>query len=217
MTERGRLVGWTLLVTVLATINYAARAAGGKPDKDVLYQYSAAAGGFLQYALLLGIVLALARGPGLRERLALRRPKSWPRALGLALGALVVVYVAAYALDQVLHAAREQGLTPDHWEPDHAGAYAANFVVIAGLAPTVEELTFRGLGFHLLRRYGDWIAIVLVGLTFGLVHGLIEGLPILAVFGACLAFVRSRTGSVYPGVLVHATFNSIALVAAVTT
>jgi uncharacterized protein len=216
LTERGRLIGWTTLVGVLTAINYAGRAAAGKPDRDVLYQYSAAAGGLIQYALLLGIVLFLARGSGMGKRLGLQRPRSWPRALGLALLALIVIYGAGFALDQVLHAGREQGLTPDRWEPRHAGAYAANFVVIAGLAPIVEELTFRGLGFYVLRRYGEWIAIGLVGLSFGLIHGLVEGLPILVVFGAGLAFVRSRTGSVYPGMLVHCVFNSIALVAAVT-
>lgn len=217
MTERGRLIGWTVLVAVLATLNYAERAASGKPDRNVLYHYSAAAGELVFYALLLGIVLALARGPGLRERLALRRPDSWARAFWLALGAFVAVYIVVAVVSAFLNPGEEQGLTPKHWEPSHAGAYAASFVVIAGVAPIVEELTFRGLGFHLLRRYGEWAAIVLVGVAFGLIHGLVEGLPILAVFGGALAFVRSRTDSVYPGMLVHAVFNAIALVAAVST
>ena len=34
------------------------------------------------------------------------------------------------------------------------------------------------------------------------------------MFGAGLAFLRSRTGSVYPGMVVHGAFNSIALVLA---
>ncbi len=217
MTERGRLIGWTALVGVLIAVAYASRAAGGKPDKEILYHYGTAAGGLVEYAVMLAIVLALARGPGIRDRLALRRPASWPRALGLAVGALVTIFIAAYVLSIFLNAGRDQGLTPDHWEPDRAPAYAANFLVIAGLAPIVEELTFRGLGFHALRRFGEWSAILLVGISFGLVHGLVDGLPILAVFGSVLAYLRWRTASVYPGMLVHAVFNAIALVAAVTT
>jgi membrane protease YdiL (CAAX protease family) len=216
VTDRGRLIGWALLVGVLATIGYATRAAEGRPPKNLLYHYGTAFGGLVQYGIILGIVLALARGPGMGERLALRRPYSWPRALGLGVATLIAVYVFAAVLDTFLNPGREQGLTPDHWDPSRAGAYAANFVVVAVVAPIVEELMFRGLGFSLLRRYGEWAAILLVGLAFGLYHGLFEALPILAFFGACLAFVRSRTGSVYPGMLVHATFNSIALVVAVT-
>lgn len=216
MTERGRLIGWSALVAVLVALAYASRAAAGKPDKDVLYQYGTAAGGLFQYGLMLGVVLALARGPGLRERLALRRPASWPQAIGLAFGALVTIYVAAYVLGLFLNAGRDQGLTPDHWDSDKAAPYALNFLVIAGVAPVVEELTFRGLGFHVLRPFGEAAAVVLVGLAFGLVHGLVDGLPILVVFGISLAYLRSRVASVYPGMLVHAAFNAVALVAAVT-
>ena len=82
--------------------------------------------------------------------------------------------------------------------------------------PFVEELTYRGLGYSLLERFGRWPAIVSVGLLFGLAHGLVESLPVLAVFGAVLAWIRSRTGSVYPGMLLHSLFNLVALVAAVT-
>ena len=217
MSERGRLIGWTVLVGVLVTAAYGSRAAAGKPDREILYQYGTAASGVIEYAIMVSVVLGLAFGPGMRDRLALRRPESWPRAIGLALGAIVAIYVAAYAIGLFLDAGRDQGLTPDHWEPGKAAPYAANFVVIAGIAPIVEELTFRGLGFHVLRRFGESTAIVAVGVAFGLVHGLVEGLPILVFFGACLAFVRSRTRSVYPGMLIHATFNSIALVLAVTT
>ena len=38
----------------------------------------------------------------------------------------------------------------------------------------------------------------------------------LALFGGVLAWMRSRTESVYPGMLLHALFNLVALVAAVT-
>jgi sodium transport system permease protein len=54
------------------------------------------------------------------------------------------------------------------------------------------------------------------GLLFGLSHGLVQALPVLSAFGFGLAWLRSRTGSVYPGMLVHATFNALALALAVT-
>ena len=83
--------------------------------------------------------------------------------------------------------------------------------MIVVVAPIVEELTFRGLGYSLLVRYGKWAAIVLTGLAFGLAHGLVEALPFLAAFGMGLAYLRSRVRSVYPGMIVHGLFNAVAL------
>jgi membrane protease YdiL (CAAX protease family) len=208
-----RLLWWSLLVAALAILEYAGRFAGGPPNRNVLYEYSTAIGTALVYGVLLLIVLAIA---GWRtDLLATRKPKSWPQALGLALLLLVIVYAVVAILDPFLHGGREQGLTPTGWEPQHAGAYIANAIVVAGIAPVVEELTYRGLGYSLLVRYGRWFAIVTVGLCFALDHGLIQAFPELAFFGMALAWLRMKTTSVYPGMILHATFNGIALVAAV--
>jgi membrane protease YdiL (CAAX protease family) len=213
----GRLLAWLGFVGALVALAYGSRAASGKPPKNALYQYSFAAGGLVQYGVMLGIVLLIAMGPESRALLALRPPLSWPRALGWCAGIIVGIYIITGIVSPFLHPGREQGLTPSGWQASHAGAFAANFVVIALVAPFVEELTFRGLGFSLLERYGRTVAIAVIGILFGLVHGLVEALPILVAFGAGLAWLRSRTGSVYPGMLVHATFNAIALAVAVTT
>jgi len=210
---RRRLVAWLILVAVLIALQYASRADSGTPDRNVLYRYSTAVSSAVLYGILLYIVLRIAGFR--RDLLALRRPRSWPRAVGLMVVLLVVVFAAISIIDPYLHGAREQGLTPTGWEPRHAGAYAANFLVIAGLAPIVEELTFRGVGFSLLRRFGVWFAILAVGILFALAHGLVQAFPELAIFGCSLAWLRWKTDSVYPGMLLHATFNAISLVAAV--
>lgn len=210
----GRLAAWILLVLAIAGANYAGREQSGQPAKDTLYQYSTAFGSLVAYVVILAIVLAIVGGR--RDLLALRRPRSWRTAFKLIPAFVIGVFVIVAALEPLLHAGREQGLTPPSWEPSHAGAYAANFVVIAGVAPIVEELMFRGAGFALLERFGKWPAIVLVGVAFAVSHGLVQGLPDLIVFGSALAWLRWKTGSVYPGMLVHGTFNAIQLIAAVT-
>jgi membrane protease YdiL (CAAX protease family) len=58
---------------------------------------------------------------------------------------------------------------------------------------------------------------VVVGIMFGLWHGLVEALPVLIIFGLGLAYLRSRTNSIYPGMILHATFNGAALILAVAT
>jgi membrane protease YdiL (CAAX protease family) len=106
-------------------------------------------------------------------------------------------------------------LTPTHWEPAHARAFAANIVLFAIVAPVVEELTFRGVGQSLLAFLGRWPSMIVVGFAFGAAHGLVEALLVLVPFGIALAWLRDRTKSVLPGMVVHGLFNGIALAAAV--
>ena len=218
MSERlgtGRLVAWASIVGTLAALGYAGRFAGGKLPKEPLYRWDQFVGGVIQFGLLLGAMLFVTIGVSKREAFALRPPTSWRRAAKIAVGVVIAITVVSAALDPLLHPDKEQGLAPHGWEPRHAAAFAANFVVVALVAPVVEELTFRGLGFTLLERFGRWTAIVLVGLAFGLAHGLVDALPPLVVFGMCLAYLRSRTGSVYPGMILHASYNSLVLLFAV--
>ncbi|HZO97419.1 MAG TPA: type II CAAX endopeptidase family protein [Gaiellaceae bacterium] len=208
-----RLVAWVLLVAAIAGVAYASRFAAGPPDRNILYRWSTTANELVVFGIIAAVTLAIARGE--RGLLALRRPRSWKRALGLGLLLLLVVYGAVAAVDPLLHGGREQGLTPTSWQPDHAPAFAANFFVIGAVAPFVEELLFRGLGYSLLERFGRVPAILVVGCSFAVYHGLVQALPELAIFGCALAWLRARTGSVLPGMLLHATFNSISLGAAV--
>jgi membrane protease YdiL (CAAX protease family) len=213
---RGRLVAWASIVGVLAALSYAGRYAGGEQPKEPLYRWDQFVGGLVQFLLLLGLMLLVALGLPKREVFALRRPRSWGRAAKVGAAVVVTILVVSAALDPVLHPGKEQDLAPHGWEPRHAAAFGANFVVVALVAPIVEELTFRGLGFTLLdSRFGRWPAIVLVGVVFGLAHGLVDALPPLIVFGACLAYLRSRTASVYPGMILHASYNSLVLLFAV--
>jgi uncharacterized protein len=213
---RRKLVGWFTLVGVISAISYAGRFAGGKPPKNALYEYSTAVSELVLFAIILAVVFWIARGLPKREAFALRRPASWGQAIALAFGVLVAIAIANAALDPLLHGGREQGLTPSGWQSSHAAAFAVNLFAFAIIGPIAEELTFRGLGFFLLEPYGQTVAIIVIGIMFGLWHGLVEALPVLIVFGTGLAFLRSRTRSIYPGMILHATFNGAALLLAVT-
>lgn len=212
-----KLLAWWVLVGGLAVLGFAARAADdGEPAaRDVLYQYDAAVYGGLFYLLILGIVLVIASGIDPREAFALRRPTSWGLAAGLAVGLLVSLLVVSAVLEPILGAGEEQGLDPSGWRSDRAAALALNAVVTAVLGPLVEELLFRGIGFYLLVQFGHWAAIVVTGIAFALTHGIAVGLPIFFIIGVGLGYIRSRTESIYPALLLHAGFNGTALVAGV--
>jgi membrane protease YdiL (CAAX protease family) len=216
---RIRLTCWVALVATIATLNYASRFSGSSSSssgRDEVYSWSTFANGMIVYAFWLGLVLAISAERW--DLLALRRPASWGRAAGLAASAVVSIYVLEALVSLIplpQSPSHEQALTPTHWEPAHAGAFAANLVLFAVAAPVVEELTFRGVGQSLLAFLGRWPSMLLVGLAFGLAHGLVEALLVLVPFGIALAWLRDRTKSVVPGMVVHGLFNAIALAAAV--
>jgi membrane protease YdiL (CAAX protease family) len=212
--EKRRLALWFLLVGVLAVVAYAGRFAAGKPDPQILYQWTTAVGTVIQDGIVLGFVLLIAKPR--YDLLALRRPSSITQALKAVGIALVAIYVFEEVYAGITHPGNEQGLTPSHWEPAHAPAYIANAIVICTFVPFVEELTYRGLGFSLVEHLGRWPAILIVGVMFGLAHGLIVTLPVIVAFGCVLAWIRDRTDSAVPGMFLHGTFNLIALVVAVT-
>lgn len=214
----GRIAGWLVFVLTLTALGYLARLADPETPEDIAYRYSAAIAGVVQYTIMLGILLIIAlKRPSLplRDAFALRRPASWPRALGLAVLSLVAIFVVGGALSLFLDAGEEQGLVPDDWDSSRAGAFVAFFLVVTFLGPVVEELTFRGIGFTLFAPYGTWVAIVVTGFLFGAVHGLLVALPVLTVFGIVVGWLRARTDSVYPCMLVHMVFNGASLLVAV--
>jgi membrane protease YdiL (CAAX protease family) len=212
-----RLALWAVFIAAIGILNLTAREEGGRPDSDLLYRYDTAISGLILYGIVLGVVLLIARGLDRREVFALRRPPSLTHAAGYILGGFVAIFVINAVLSQFLQAGKEQGLVPDRWQPDHAGAFAANFAVVTIVAPVVEELTFRGFGVTALSGVVGPSAVILwVGIAFGAWHGLIVAFPALATLGAIFAFVRLKTHSVYPTMVMHAIFNAAALIAAVT-
>ena len=217
----GRLAAWLVFVLALTLLNYLGRYASDDTPEDVAYQWVSSVAIVVQFGLMLGILLLITIGLPKRELFALKRPASWKRALGLAVICLVLIYVFSLAYTGVLSllgdfdATEEQGLVPDEWDSSRAAPFIAFFLAVTLLAPFVEELTYRGLGFSLFSPYGVVLAIVATGVLFGLAHGLLIGLPVLTFFGIVVAWLRAKTGSVYPGILLHAAFNGIALLVSV--
>ena len=212
MQMKWRLVGWCALVVFMSVLQYAAQLSSGPPQKDVAYRWSSSVSGAIQYALMFGIVMVLTRGLDRRRFLALRAPTAtWWRIIGIGAAVLFAVIVVSAIVAQFANAEDEQGLIPKHWDPSRLAPFIGFCIVVVVIAPIVEELLFRGVGYGLLEQFGQYPAIVLVGIAFGLVHGLVAGFAVIAVFGAGLAYLRAKTDSIYPGMLLHATFNAAGL------
>jgi uncharacterized protein len=212
---RRKLAAWWTLVGALIVIAFlSSETSEDVEDRaDLVYDYSFGIAGIVVYSLILGIVLLIARGLDWRETFALRRPTSWKTAGGLTLALFFAVFVVAIVLEAIFHAGEEQGLDPAGWQSDRALAFLLSVLAIGVVGPISEELTFRGLGYYLLgTQLGAWAAVGVTAIAFALAHGIIVGIPVFFVIGVGLAFLRLKTNSIVPAILVHMAFNSVQLV-----
>ena len=149
-------VVWLAVSSVLALLAFAGASQGSESgDGDILYDADLAIGGVVFYGLMIVVsfLIALRVSTSLRDALGFRRFRL--RWVWIALGVVVLTTIVAVAVEPFLHGGEDQGLAADRWEPEHAGVFAVNVVVLVLLGPFAEELFFRGLGVrvaHALRR-----------------------------------------------------------------
>ncbi len=148
-----------------------------------------------------------------RETLAWHAPRLsvWPSAilLGLTAGAMVSPLLKLFPLPELWVKAFSEPFLKMVAEP---GGPLLAFTLVALLPAFCEEIAFRGLiqaGF--LKRFTPGVAIILTSLCFGLAHlSIYRFLPTMAL-GLILGWVAWRTKSIFPGMVIHALNNSLAL------
>jgi membrane protease YdiL (CAAX protease family) len=212
-----RLAGWFLFVLAFSALAYASQLAEGPPADDVAYRWSTSIAGLIQYGIVFGLVMLLTRGLERRQFLGLRRPTSWWRAAGISVLVVIAVIVVGVAVSPFGNPEEEQGLIPPEWDSNRIAQFAAYAVIVTVVGPVVEELMFRGVGYGLLEPFGRTQAILVVGLSFALIHGLIAGFLVIATFGIGITYLRSRTKSIYPCIVLHGCYNGLGLALGVAT
>ena len=201
------IVVW-LVVSAALVLGAFSAAQGSDSGDDVLYDPELAIAGFLFYGVIAVISLLIALAYR-RSMDALGFRKFRMRWVWISLAVVAATTIAAVATEPFLHGAEEQGLGADRWQPEHAGAFAANVVVLVLIGPFTEELFFRGLGVRVFMGFGGVAAILVTGVVFGLVHGILGALPPLVLFGIGLAWVRLRSASLWPSVIGHVVYNGL--------
>lgn len=175
---------------------------------------------------LAGGAIGMASATSLSAAYLLRRNASW-RELGfgveslsldlrLAVGALAIILGPLLALAGLL----DRFVPYEHPIIDflaaHRGLPALLLVAVAAVvvAPIAEEFFFRRvLQGWLEKIVGGPPAIAMSAVLFGLAHmgqGL-AWLP-LVLFGAVAGYLARQTGSIVPGIILHALFNAASLV-----
>jgi membrane protease YdiL (CAAX protease family) len=168
-----------------------------------------------QLGLVLGLVLvplfiarsngATSLGSALR-RLGLRRFE--PSAL-LWMVVALVAYLVLLGLYSLLVVEPEQEDIAESFGP-----VPVQVLLIAIAAPFSEELCFRGMLFGGIRERLPMVpAALIAGVVFGLLHAFtgISAVPPLAILGFIFCLLYEKTGSIVPGMLLHALNNSVAL------
>jgi uncharacterized protein len=78
---------------------------------------------------------------------------------------------------------------------------------IAVFSPFGEELLYRGIVTNALLRYGPFVGVVGSTVIFALMHGINNIFPAAVVAGLATAEIFRRSGSIWPGFVVHVVFN----------
>jgi hypothetical protein len=136
-------------------------------------------------------------------------PVPWAAILGL-LTLLSILHYAVFSLldfERVVDPADFLLLT-------EVGLLEFGFIFLSGCvaAPVFEEFVYRGVLFLGLRgRMGTVGALVFSTVVFAIAHSQYdwEGILSVGVFGACCGVLAWRTGSILPGIILHAIYNTL--------
>lgn len=94
--------------------------------------------------------------------------------------------------------------------PQTAGAVLLLLLGFVAAAPLGEELMFRGYMQVAYERLRPAVAIILIALLFSVFHLSLLGLPPRIPVSLALGYVAWRSGSLWPGVALHAANNLLA-------
>lgn len=89
------------------------------------------------------------------------------------------------------------------------------FIVTVICAPIFEELFFRKFIIDRVVKYGEWVAVAVSGIMFGLFHGNLSQFPYALTIGVFFGIIYVRTGRIGYSILLHAVMNFFGSVASV--
>jgi membrane protease YdiL (CAAX protease family) len=141
--------------------------------------------------------------------------------VGMGVVLAVVATQALYPLSQLLPKGHRTQDIVDTFKASSGLATALFVIGVLVLAPTVEELLFRGVLLRaLLRRVPPGPAIVISGLVFALVHPLLDptlgtlvAVPALFALGLLSGYQAARTGRLSRSIALHVGFNALTVIA----
>ena len=163
---------------------------------------------FFASGLAAGALAVAPLGHWALPALGFRRAGWRPIVLGTVVALVISVAVTQLGIEPVgIKQAMEVAREP--------AAFMASLAVMAGLAPLVEELIFRGLLYGWLAgRWGGTVAWIVSSLAFAAAHVELAHVLLVLPLGLWFGWLRRRTGSLWPSLVAHMMNNGLAVAAA---
>jgi uncharacterized protein len=137
------------------------------------------------------------------------------RAVGWRLVLLGTLATAAVSIAVSQIGLEPQGVKQAMKIAQDPAALVVGLALLAGLAPLVEELVFRGLLYGWLAgRWGPGIAVIGSSLAFAAAHVELAHVILVLPLGLVFGWLRWRSGSLWPSLVAHMANNGLAVVAA---
>jgi membrane protease YdiL (CAAX protease family) len=197
--------GWSLLVFVAACPLIGLLVAWLLPDREML----TILGAFFVIGLLAVLVAVAPLGRAALPALGFR-PANWKYPVFGAVGTLVLsiavsqLGIEPQGMKQVIEVVREPK------------QLVISLLLLAVLAPLVEELVFRGLLYGWVAgRWGSMAALIVSSLAFAAAHFEPAHIVLVLPLGLLFGWLRRRTDSLLPSLFSHIVNNGFALLAAV--
>lgn len=171
----------------------------------------------LAYGLHAAFGLYLLRGFSGATRADFRPPpnrSSWGRALTWALGFVGLAVITVFLVGLLMAPWTQKGPPPQKELLEALAAVRGLpatcllFCTVAVLAPTFEEIFFRGFLLPwMAARWGRAWALAGTSLLFGAIHLVPTGFPALSALGLVLGLAFLRTADIRVCILVHGAWN----------
>jgi membrane protease YdiL (CAAX protease family) len=197
--------GWSLILFGLALPAIGFGVVRFLPNREML----TVLGAFFLIGLLSVIVAVAPLGRAALPALGLR-PANWKYPVFGALGTLVLsvavsqIGIEPQGMKQVIEVVREPH------------ELILSLLLLAVLAPLVEELVFRGLLYGWIAgRWGGLAGLIVSSIVFAAAHLEPAHIFLVLPLGFLFGWLRRRTDSLLPSLCSHILNNSFALLAAV--
>ena len=205
-------LGWTFVVTFLFLALFGVATSVRESSKsDLVSGFSCQV---VAYSLGLFLILRVyAPERSIRDFLALRSTAWTLYPLAIFLGILITI--PADALYEVICARYPASDADVMGKLFHEASIPRRILmgfVLAGAGPVLEEMFFRGALFRPLKRsVSPLFAAILIGLLFAVIHLEWQSFAPIFILGTCLGLLRIWSGSLHVSMLLHASFNGVAL------
>lgn len=130
-------------------------------------------------------------------------------AIGLAV-CMIANYVSNILL-ALFDSVGLEAITESEYNCDSVLDIVLFYATVAVLPALIEEFAFRGVILNIFRKYSDGLAVLVSGVTFGLMHGNFAQIPFALVVGLVLGYIAVKTNSLLPGIIIHFLNNALSV------